>query len=73
MRYRRKNPLPPLKVEPLALAIPEVAAVLRVSPEFVRLQVRKNKLRATHLGSRLVIRRSELDRYLDENTTAAGE
>ena len=71
MRYPRRKPPPALNVEPLAFAIPEVAQLLRVSPEFVRLEVRRKRLQATRLGSRVVIRRAEIDRYLAENSAEA--
>ena len=69
MRYRKKLVTAAINLDPLALAIPQVAAVLNVSPEFVRLEIRRENLRPTRLGSRIVIRRDEIQRYLDAHTS----
>jgi excisionase family DNA binding protein len=48
-----------------ALGVAEVAAELGVSQQLVRLEIRRELLKAT-FGKRVLIRREELDRYLAE-------
>jgi excisionase family DNA binding protein len=49
-----------------ALGVAEVAAELGVSQQLVRLEIRRELLKATRFGKRVLIRREELDRYLAE-------
>jgi excisionase family DNA binding protein len=47
-----------------ALSVAEAAGWLGVSPNFLRLEIGRGRLRAARLGRRVVIVRTELDRYL---------
>lgn len=48
----------------LAFRVSEAAALIGVSPGFLRLELARGNLRATRLGRRLVLTRAELERYL---------
>jgi len=47
-----------------ALSVVEVAAELGVSEQLVRLEIRREQLKASRFGRRIVIRREDLDAYL---------
>jgi excisionase family DNA binding protein len=55
--------------EPIALDIAAVIAALggNVSEQLIRLELKRGKLRSTKIGRRVLIMRSELLRYLNEN------
>lgn len=46
------------------LTIDQVATELQLHPDTIRRFIREKKLKATRVGGRLRIRRSELDRFL---------
>jgi excisionase family DNA binding protein len=50
--------------ERLSFGVTEAAAALGVSPGFVRAEMSSGNLRAVRLGRRVVVTRSELERYL---------
>lgn len=58
--------------EPLAFDVDGVVDQLggNVSPELVRLEIKRGNLKSTRLGRRLLITRAELLRYLEENAGA---
>jgi excisionase family DNA binding protein len=56
----------------IAYSIDEVASALGVHPATVRLEIARGKLKATRLARRVLIRASELERYLTANESAAG-
>jgi hypothetical protein len=56
-------------IEPFAFAIADAATACGVSAEFLRLEMKRGRLRPTRLGSRIVVTRTELMRYLNDNTT----
>lgn len=47
-------------------SVKETAALLSVSPELVREQIRSGKLRSLTFGRGYKIRRSEIDRFIDQ-------
>jgi len=51
--------------ERLSFGVTEVAAALGVSPGFVRAELTNGNLRAVRLGRRIVVKRSEVERYLE--------
>ena len=53
----------PLK---LTVSVPDAAAALGIAPRTIRAWIACGKLRAVHLGRRVVIRVSELQRFLDD-------
>ena len=56
------------------LKIIEVAAELKIHPDTVRRYIKDGKLTPTRLGgTRIRIRRSELDRFLAEGNQADGK
>lgn len=52
------------KMPPLAVTIPEAAALVRVSVEKLRQHIDRNELEASYIDSKPVIRIDELDRWL---------
>jgi excisionase family DNA binding protein len=48
----------------MAFGVREAAGLLGVSAAFLRLEIGRGHLRATRLGRRVVLTRTELDRYL---------
>src|SRR6266699_2911035 len=54
----------------LAFRVTEAAALIGVSAAFVRLELARGNLKATRLGRRIVIMRTELERYLASCQTA---
>jgi len=56
----------------LAFRVTEVAAMIGVSAAFVRLELARGNLNATRLGRRIVLMRTELERYLESRQTVAG-
>lgn len=50
----------------LAWTLDELARSLSVSVPFLRLEVKRGRLRAAHLGRRVVVLDSEVRRYLAE-------
>ena len=56
------------------MKITDVAAELKVHPDTVRRYIKDGKLTSTRLGgTRIRIRRSELDRFLAEGNRADGK
>lgn len=51
------------RVDPLLLSIPSAAEVLGLSPRKVRMMVRDGEIRSVKVGSRTLVRRSDLERY----------
>jgi excisionase family DNA binding protein len=49
-----------------ALSVFEVAHELGVSPQLVRLEIKRDQLEATRFGKRILVTRTALNRYLDE-------
>jgi excisionase family DNA binding protein len=49
-----------------AMSVAEVARALGISEQLVRLEIKRELLRATRFGKRVLIRRAELNRYLSE-------
>jgi len=47
------------------LTIKEAAELARISPSTIRLYVRKRKLRAQKVGRRVIIKRTDLERFLE--------
>jgi excisionase family DNA binding protein len=56
-----KHPVPKL-----GWTVEELARSLSVSVPFLRLEIKRGKLRATHLGRRVVLFDNEVRRYLAE-------
>jgi excisionase family DNA binding protein len=54
----------------LALSLAEFAESLGISVEFVRQEIRRNRLYPTRLGKRVLITSYEARRYLERNTQA---
>lgn len=54
----------------LAYSVQELASALGVSPDLVRTLVRRGELRSMHLGRRVVIPASELERYVQQPACA---
>jgi excisionase family DNA binding protein len=50
----------------LGWTLEELAESLSVSVPFLRLEIKRGKLRAAHLGRRVVLLDSEVQRYLSE-------
>ena len=50
----------------LAVSIPEAAHALSISPRTIRAWIKCKKLRAVHIGRRVVIRVTELERFLGD-------
>jgi excisionase family DNA binding protein len=50
--------------ERIAFSVHEVAHELGISPQLVRLEIRRAQLEATRVGKRIVVMRTALDRYL---------
>lgn len=48
------------------LTIHEVAAKLKVTPQYARRLIKEDKLSATKIGSQWVVRQEDLDKYIDE-------
>ena len=53
------------------LSLPEIAATMGVSREFLRLEVGRGRLRAKRFGKRLLVLAEDLDEYLAAAPTAA--
>jgi excisionase family DNA binding protein len=49
----------------IALSLQEVAESIGVSVPFLRLEIQRGKLKAAHAGRRVLVRRDEIDRYLE--------
>ena len=60
------------EAQPLAYSLRELAAKLRVSESFLRLEAARNRLKLTRLGRRALVRAAEVERYLNagESTDA---
>ena len=58
------------RAERLALSIEEAAWRLSVSPSFLRLEIARGRIRPVRLGRRLLIRESEIERYLADHGQA---
>jgi len=56
------------EVTPIAWAIKSLAAHLSVSPSFLRLEIARGNLHPTRLGRRILVRDSEVRRYLAEGS-----
>jgi excisionase family DNA binding protein len=61
MMKQAKNPVPKI-----GWTIEELARSLSVSVPFLRLEIKRGRLRAAHLGRRVVLFDSEVRRYLAE-------
>jgi len=57
---------------PLRLTIDEASAYTTVAPITIRRALSSGKLRSARLGRRHIIKLSELDRWIDSQTTAVG-
>ena len=53
------------------LTIKEAAEVSRMAPSTIRLAIRKRELRSLKVGSRVIIKRGDLESYLEANPLAA--
>jgi excisionase family DNA binding protein len=49
--------------------IEEVADILRVSPQTVRKLIKEKQLKAVRIGVQLRIKKEELDRFLESQST----
>lgn len=58
------------QIETLAVGVADLAKALGVSPEFIRLEIRRGRIRPARLGRRVVIPKAEVDRYLLAGTDA---
>ena len=47
------------------LTVKEAADMARLSPSAIRLHVSKRQLKALHVGSRVIIKRTDLERFLE--------
>jgi hypothetical protein len=58
--------------EPIAFDVEGVVTALggNISPELVRLEIKRGNIKSTRIGRRLLVTRTELLRYLDENARA---
>lgn len=56
----------------LAFRVTEAAALIGVSTAFMRLEIARGNLNATRLGRRIVLMRTELERYLTSRQTVTG-
>lgn len=54
------------KSQKLGWTFEELANSLRVSVPFLRLEVKRGRLKAAHLGRRVVLLDAEVRRYLDD-------
>jgi excisionase family DNA binding protein len=55
----------------LAYGVQELAQRLGVSPSFIRLEIQRGRLNSVHAGRRLLVMRTEIERYLSAGN--AGE
>jgi excisionase family DNA binding protein len=53
------------------LSVKEAAEAARLSPSTIRLYIRKGQLAVNKVGRRVLINRTELERFLQANSTAA--
>ena len=53
------------------LTIKEAADVARLSPSAIRLYIRKRELKAHQVGRRVIIKRTDLERFLEANPIEA--
>jgi excisionase family DNA binding protein len=53
------------------LTIKEAAEVSRLAPSTIRLAIRKRELRSLKAGSRVIIKREDLESYLEANPLEA--
>ena len=56
----------------LGWTLEELAHSLTVSVPFLRLEIKRGKLRAAHLGRRVVLLDSDVRRYLEDAADGAG-
>jgi len=49
------------------LTIKEAAAISRLGPSTIRLYIRKRELRACQVGSRVIIKRTDLEGFLESH------
>jgi excisionase family DNA binding protein len=56
------------RLERLTFSVEEVAGQLGVCSAFLRLEIRRGRLRPTRLGRRIVISTAEIDRYIRAGT-----
>jgi excisionase family DNA binding protein len=68
MRKRRDLPLPP--ADKLRLSINEACALSGLGESTLRLHCKKGKLRHKRVGRRIIIRRVDLERFLDPELVA---
>ncbi len=54
----------------MAFRVSEAAALIGVSSAFLRLELARGNLKATRLGRRIVLARTELERYLATGQSA---
>ncbi|MGY2983826.1 helix-turn-helix domain-containing protein [Bradyrhizobium sp. USDA 4508] len=57
----------PTVAYPTSLSVEEVAVALNVVPLTVRRLIAAKKLKASRVGRRVIVRPSELDRFLEAN------
>jgi excisionase family DNA binding protein len=55
-------------VEPIAVDVQEAARLTSLSPYTVRAYIRQKKLRAVHVGRRVLVPLAELRRFVTEGT-----
>jgi excisionase family DNA binding protein len=55
-------------VEPIAVDIQEAGRLTSLSPFTIRAYIRQNKLRAVHVGRRVLVPVAELRRFVNEGT-----
>jgi len=53
------------------LTVKEAAEVSRFGPSTIRLAIRRRQLKALQVGSRIIIKRADLERYLEANPIEA--
>lgn len=53
------------------LTIKEAAEVSRLAPSTIRLAIRKRELRSLKVGSRVIIKREDLEQFLEANPICA--
>ena len=56
-----------------ALTVREVAAELRISPSMVRKLIAVDGLPHIRLGSRIIVRRADLDSWIEERVKTGGK
>jgi len=69
MKTRNVTPLTAVESDRLAISIEGAAWKLSVSPSFLRLEIRRGRIRPVRLGRRVLISEVEVERYLATHMT----